>query len=285
MNDNRKVTRSSSVSEGEQWSEVARLWNQLGPPLRPSNQDIAIVSGEVEAWMHENGAPCALILGVTPELYHLPWLPDTDLLAVDHTQGMIEVVWPGLPQAVACAEWTNMPIPDRSRDIALCDGGIILLDYPRGHHELVRELARIIRPGGLCILRAFVPPKEREMPETVLQDLLKAKIANLNLLKLRLGMAMQQDPAEGTRLKDVWDTIHGVAPDFNELASRTGWPLEHLLAINAYRDRTASYHFLTVVQIRELFCANPGGFSFKACRQPTYELGERCPTIVFRRAV
>ena len=51
------------------WAEIARRWQQVGPPLRPSVQDIAFYTRAIA----DITAPRALILGVTPELYHLPW--------------------------------------------------------------------------------------------------------------------------------------------------------------------------------------------------------------------
>lgn len=265
------------------WPEVARQWEQVGPPLRPSTQDIAFLTDAIDSWVRDNGAPRTLILGVTAELYHLPWPNGTNVLAVDHTQCMIDAIWPGPRNAVICAEWTTMPLQQGSRDIVLCDGGVNLLTYPNGHRQLVRTLHRVIASGGLCILRLFVPPKEHEATDNVLQDLLEAKIPDLNLLKLRLWMALHKDITQGIQLKRVWDAIHRVAPDFKRLASRIGWPLEHLLVINTYRNCSVRYFFLSLDDVRHLFCRNPGGFELETVQVPTYELGERCPTVVLRR--
>ena len=265
------------------WSDIARLWEQVGPPLRPSAEDIAFLNDAIGSWARDNGAPRALILGVTPELYHLPWPNGTDVLAVDHTQSMIDAVWPGPRNAVICADWTTMPLQTGSQDIVLCDGGVHLLAYPHEHSKFVQTLHRVIASDGLCIFRLFIPPKEREAPGDVLQDLLEAKISNLNLLKIRLGMALHEDITQGVRLKRVWDAIHRVSPDFNRLASRVGWPVEHLRIINTYRNCSTRYFFLSIGDVRRLFCKRPGGFTLKAVYVPGYELGERCPTVVFRR--
>ena len=82
------------------WAAIARQWKQLGPPLRPVAQDIGFYWNAAEKWVRERGAPRVLLLGVTPELYHLPWPKGTDLLAVDRSQAMIETVWPGPKEAV-----------------------------------------------------------------------------------------------------------------------------------------------------------------------------------------
>lgn len=265
------------------WQDIARLWEQVGPPLRPSDQDIAFVKDAIGSWARDNGAPRALILGVTPELYHLPWPNGTDVLAVDHTQSMIDTIWPGPRNAVICADWTTMPLQTCSRNIVLCDGGVNLLAYPREHNQFVRTLHRVIASDGLCIFRLFIPPEERETSNEVLQDLLDAKIPNLNLLKLRLWMALHEDITKGIQLKQVWNAIHQVAPDFNRLASQIGWPVEHLLAINTYRNCSTRYYFIDLGDVCHLFCESPGGFTLEAVHVPTYELGEQCPTVVLRR--
>ena len=116
-----------------------------------------------------------------------------------------------------------------------------------------------------------------------LNELLNGKIANLNILKMRLCMAMQQSAAEGIVLSDVWKAIYSVAPDFEKLAAEIGWPQEHLLAINSYRDSSNRYNFLSLNEVTELFCTDTGGFRLKQVRIPEYELGEQCPTIVLER--
>jgi SAM-dependent methyltransferase len=242
-----------------------------------------MLTGAIDSWARDNGPPRALILGVTPELYSLPWPQGTSLLAVDHTQGMIDVVWPGPRNAVIRADWTAIPLRDGSRDIVLCDGGVHLIGYPNGHHNFVQSLHRIVVPGGLCIFRLFVTPQEHETADQVIRDLLDGRIFNLNILKLRLGMALQKDTAQGIALGQVWNTIHQAAADFEELASRIGWPLENLLAIHTYRNSDIRYFFLDLDSVRRLFCDKPGGFELVTVQVPAYELGDRCPTIVLRR--
>lgn len=265
------------------WGDIARQWGRVGPPLRPCAEDLDTFTKTVDDWARRHGAPRVVMLGVTPEIYHLHWPPGTDVLAADHTQSMIDAVWPGPAERAILAEWTDLPLDPSSRDIAICDGGIQLQGYPRGHRMLVNEMRRVLAPGGCCILRLFVPPAERESPEAVLRDLGAGRISSLNILKLRLGMALHENIERGVRLDHVWNVIHEFDADFEHLASRAGWPLDHLLAINTYRNCPAVYSFLTVSDVRRLFCEDPGGFDIAAIETPCYELGEQCPTVVLRR--
>ena len=262
---------------------MMRHWQQVGPPLRPSSQDIEFFEDAAQEWTRHHGAPRVLLLGVTPEIYRLRWPEGTDFLAVDHTQAMIDAVWPGPKEVVRCTEWRALSLPKNSRDIVLCDGGLHLLAYPWEQHQLVHILRNILSDNGICILRLFVPPAQRESSDAVICDLLEGRISSLNILKLRLGMSLLKSAAEGVELGKIWRLIHEVAPDLKSLAAKIGWALEHMLAINAYRGSTTRYYFVTVEQVSELFCDNLGGFQTHRLYVPSYDLGERCPTIVLKR--
>ena len=141
----------------DHWTKISRRWKQLAPPLRPCAEDIAGYTEVIRLWTTSFGVPRALILGVTPELYYLSWPAGKELIAVDHTQGMIDTVWPGPKSSAICAGWTELPLPDRSRDVVLCDGGLNGLSYPDDLSRLVHELHRVVAPNGLCGIRLFVP--------------------------------------------------------------------------------------------------------------------------------
>ena len=207
----------------------------------------------------------------------------SDLLAVDRNQAMIDAVWPGPREAILCSDWLSLALPKGSRDLALCDGGLHFAAYPQEQQRLVRILGDALSDGGLCILRLFVPPSQREAPDAVLTDLLEGRVPNLNVLKLRLWMALLDSAEEGVELATVWRTIHEAAPDLEALAARLGWPVDHIRAIHTYRGSTARYHLVTVDQALGLFCGDLGGFELRRTCVPSYELGEQCPTLVLRR--
>jgi SAM-dependent methyltransferase len=237
----------------------------------------------VREWIAARGTPRGLILGVTPELYRLPWPTDALPRAVDHTRAMIDALWPGDPASALHAKWTDVPLPDSSIDIALCDGGFHLLAHPSEQRALVRSLARLISPGGIFVLRLFVPPVERESVEQVMRALEEGSIPNLNVLKLRLGMALQASSEQGVVLHGVWQALHDRHPDPALLAQQLGWELAHLRAIDTYKNCASRYHFVSVDLAHELFCANGAGFEVVSMHCNDYPLGERCPIVVYRR--
>jgi len=279
-----RTATGTEWSQSRHWSQLAPKWPVVGPPLRPVAEDLGSCWDAVREWVRDHGAPRVLLLGVTPELYHLPWPEGTDLLAVDRTQAMIDKLWPGPRRQAHCADWLALTLPDGSRDLVLCDGGLHLLAYPQEQRRLAGLLRGVLSAEGLCILRLYVPPPQRESPDTVLEDFLAGRVSNLNVMKLRLGMALQESAAEGVELGAIWRAIHDAAGDLERLAERIGWPVDHMLAINTYRASAGRYHFVTVDQVGELFGGAPGGFEVRRLCVPSYELGERCPTIVLRRS-
>jgi hypothetical protein len=96
-------------------------------------------------------------------------------------------------------------------------------------------------------------------------------------------MAIQQSSEQGVRLHDVWHTLHTRHPDPLVLAHHLGWNLAHLQPIDTYRDCQSRYHFVTVDQVRDMFCASGAGFDVVSVQTPSYQLGERCPLVVYRR--
>ena len=267
----------------DHWSAIAASWEQVGPPLRPSPEDIHCFTAEIADWSSRCGPPRALILGVTPELFHLDWPAGTSLLALDNTPGMINALWPGPRGGVLCGDWRSIPLQDKSRDLVLNDGGLHLLDHPEGHRRFAETLKRVVPVGGRCLFRLFLPPDERESPAQVFECLHSGDIDNLNQLKLRLCMAMQANPEEGVALHAVWGAISQQAPDLDRLAADLGWPSAHLRAIESYRDSPNAYHFLTLAQVEAVFCSSPGGFDLLRVHRPSYSLGERCPIAVLQR--
>jgi hypothetical protein len=250
--------------------------------MRPVAQDLGYYWESASEWILKYGSPRVLLLGVTPELYCLPWPKGTDFLAVDRSRPMIENMWPGPREAVRCADWLDLDLPHGSRDIVLCDGGLHLLRYPQEQKNLIRLIRSVLSDQGLCIFRLFALPSRREPPDAVIEDLLEGKIKNNSILKMRLSMALIESPEEGVALGQVYRMVYQAAPDLVKLASQIGWTIEHTLTINNYKDLTSRFYFLSIEQATGLFCFDPGGFLVHRLQIPSYELGRRCPIIALK---
>jgi hypothetical protein len=218
------------------------------------------------------------------EVCRLPWPRGTHLLALDHTEAMIHGVWPGERRQTICGDWRAIPLLAGSRDLVLCDGGVTSLPYADGTRRLAASLERVLAPGGVCAVRLYVPPAECVPAEAVLDELLCGRVPNLNILKLRLGMALQADPREGVELRTIWNAIHAAAPDFRELERRAGWRTDDLDPINMYRDSAVRYYFPTTAQVLDAFAECAPALVLQDTLRPTYPLGECSPMIVLRKS-
>jgi hypothetical protein len=140
-------------------------------------------------------------------------------------------------------------------------------------------LAKVLAPGGRVILRLFVPPEDHETPSAVLSDLRQGRVANINVLKLRLLHALTPDPVTGVSLAEVFRCFVESEPDFESLATRTGWPLAQIKAIESYRTTRDRYHLVDGRQAE----ANLGAAGLRLLAQhlPAYVDGALFPTLVF----
>ena len=265
------------------WEKHSVQWGKVGPPLRPSGQDIDLLQRLVAGQCAAAGcsSPRIVLLGVTPEIALMRWPTETRLLAVDSNPAMIANVWPGSRLAGAdavCADWTRMPVGDESCDVVVSDGCFSALHYPESYAALTRELQRVLKPAGVFAMRAFIRPDHLEPVATVFHDLRSGRIGNFHVFKWRLAMALHADLTAGVRLGDIWTAWNDAFPEPATLAGELNWPVEPIRTIDAYRKIDTRYTFPTLKELRH---ALSSGFSETACVFPTYELGERCPTMLF----
>lgn len=256
----------------------------MGPPLRPAAPDLALFEQAIAAWQEDGpGAPGALILGVTPELCSgLHWPPGTRLAALDSSVDMIEAVWPGPADLARVGSWTDMPFPQASRDIILCDGGFGLLSIA-DQHRLLREVARVLSPHGMFAVRLFAPMGRTGSLEAIVADLHGRRVASLDQLKLRLWGALQESAAAGVRPRDVVARIHAMSDDGRFLVEQLGWNPEHVDRLHVHSGSTAEYHLTDESGLAEMVDALPE-LQVHAIAHPDYAYGECCPVVTVRRA-
>ena len=255
----------------------------MAPPLRPAAQDIEILVRLIAQWcdMRRCERPAALLLGVTPEIASMRWPTGTRLVAVDRSQGMIENIWPKNAfegSRVLHGEWAALPVATGSCGIVTGDGCFSQLPYPQGYDDLARELARVLRRGGLFAMRAFVRPEPSESVQELLSEMKAGKIRSFHAFKWRLNMALQPNTATGVRLNDIWSVFMELVGDPTTLTAQTNWPFADVETIHAYRNMDARYTYPTLSELRGELSAC---FTEIACEFPDYEMGERCPTLLF----
>jgi SAM-dependent methyltransferase len=266
------------------WNSIsAQFYLSIPPPLRLVDEDVRHYFQPVSRWCSGGAPPRVLIMGVTPEFYFMPWPDGTDILAVDKSEHMIRNVWPGKGRQALCADWTGMALPDRSRDLAFCDGGLSFIEWPGQAAILAANLARILAPGGIFVTRIYDPGPSREDPARVMTDLLEGRISNSAILKLRLAMALSAPPQNGIKLDDIWRFYSNAVPDSAQLPARTAWSDAEISAIEAYAGSQERYYFPTSDEVRATFCEAPGGFECRAVEAPAYEFHAHLRYLTFDR--
>lgn len=254
----------------DHWPLHARNWARVGPPLRPCAEDVALVAAQVR------GRVDALILGVTPELAAMPLVPGSTITCVDRDPAMIEaLVTPRADQRALVGSWLALPLPAASIDLVIGDGALTLLAYPTDYRALAAELARVLRPGGRAVLRLFAMAA-RETLDDVRAAL--PAIGSFDALKWRIAMAVQS-PARTVAVTAIRAAFDQIVPDRAALAAATGWRRDVIDHIDIYRDSPAHYTFPTADEASAALAPSLVEISRA---HPAYELGERCPTVVWR---
>jgi hypothetical protein len=265
------------------WEQQARHWARVKPPLRPSGEEIRRAQQEVDRWLARGGrSTSGLILGVTPELVALKWPEGCRVMAADLSLPMIRGVFAGpgpggaRPSALL-ADWSALPLADRSVGLVLGDGCFVLVGREAGR-LVAAGVRRILEVEGSFLIRVFVRPGTVERPGAVRDDLLAARFGNFHVFKFRLLMSLV-DGAGNVRVAEAYEFFRERCGDPGELARRLGWPVEEVRTIEAYRDQRAVYWFPTPDEFLETV---GGEFGLEETLTPRYEMGDRCPIFVFR---
>jgi SAM-dependent methyltransferase len=275
-----RANRSDVLHE----SYISR-WNLVGPPLRPSWEDLHLWQREIASWSgaRAGSAARALIFGVTPELAVLDWPKQSRVYAVDRSIEMIRSIWyvSALHAKGAVAgNWAKLPMRDGSFDVILGDGCFTFWTWPDGFRRLLDEAARVLRPGGRLITRFHVRPQAGETSHQVFTDLAAGRIGGFNTFKWRLLVALHGDNPDGVLLADVWDAWRASGVDDERLAIEQRWPLAVIRTINAYQNAQIRYFFPRADQLRALLAER---FHEIACHTPGYEDGGHYRIIALER--
>lgn len=271
----------TNSNDRDHWPRHARQWALVGPPLRPCADDVAIAEDAVAA---VGAGRRALVLGVTPELVTMRWPAETECLAIDRARAVIGSIFPAGAASARRAtaiqgDWLALPCANASLAAVVGDGSLSNLRFPDAYHALAVELARVLAPGGVVVLRLFAAPEARESLDAVARDLDAGRIGNINVLKWRLAMAIQ--PADrNVPVVDISRAFDDIVVDRDALASRLGWSRAHLDSVDVYRGSPITYSFPTLAEVRSALAP---AFTVHAVHVPRYELGDRCPTLVLQR--
>ena len=282
MNDQSDLSQSLQQPH---WGEVAYHWHHYGPPLRPSAAEVRVMEAMVRGWCADRSARPfkALLLGVTPEIAAMAWPDDTELLAVDRSEQMIERVWPGDiagRRKAVCADWFGFSSGTDRYHVIIGDGNFTILDYP-GQYRALATIARdVLASDGIFISRFFLQPAMIETAETVFDDLLANRIATFHGFKFRLAMALQENADSGVRMGDVFSAWHSADINLESLMAITGWSREAIETIRLYDGKDSRLSFPSAAEIDAVM--SEYFEKIDECYLP-HDMGERCPIVSYRR--
>ncbi|MGA7410526.1 MAG: hypothetical protein WBW33_08570, partial [Bryobacteraceae bacterium] len=236
------------------WSSLAHSYAMMGPPLRPSREDVRHMQETVAAWAaaHSNRALNALLLGVTPDIANMPWPAAMTLVGLDSALPMTQAVWPGnipLKRWVVCGSWRAIPRAARSCDVVLGDGAINCVRYPAGCRDVAAEAWRVLRDDGIMVLRCYVQPAVQESPEDVMAGMFKQPHPSFHHFKLRLLMAMQPSTGQGVAVDDVYRLWARQRFSVEAVEAQTGWDRAAIDTIEMYRETNTVHTFPNRVEL------------------------------------
>lgn len=250
------------------WGRYHRLWQRLGPPLRPPPEVVEALQRAIA-----ERAPCAL-LGVTPELAGI----GAELTAIDRDPQMIAALWPGdtTTRRAVIGDWLDFPAALTGLGAVIGDGSLNVLPNAGAHTALMLELRRVLAPGGRAAVRVFVRPLAAETTSAVLQT--AALSESFHGFKWRLAMAICADSgAASVPVREILRVFRQHIPDPQGWMKRLGWPGQALATIEVYESSLEVYSFPTR---QELEASVPSGLHLSWRDVAGYELAERCPLAV-----
>ena len=263
------------------WRSVAQEWKYFGSPLRPCDEDVRYME-KIVAEKHSDLEDIKVQLcGVTPEIAMIDWPAKASIKAVEQSQEMIEVVWPGdlnEKRVAVQGDWLDSGSDRNHYDVVIGDGCFISVAYPEGYHALAKALANKLKQDGLFIMRFFTQLEEKESSDYVFSELLAGKIGSFHAFKWRLAMSLQQSSQQGVCLHDIYHAWLQAEIDVELLLAKTGWSRQAVDTIGLYEGKQNHFAFATLAEVFDVFT---NYFQKESVYFPRYELGERCPIVVF----
>jgi SAM-dependent methyltransferase len=255
---------------GTEWHHFPALYGRLGPPLSPSEGDVATFADTISERNRR-----VLLLGVTPKLAGL----GDELVAIDGSPEMIALIWPGDSERrrAVLGAWSELPFDDGSFGSVVGDGS--LNSAPHQVDTVLSESRRVLAPDGRAAFRLFCSPDVPEELEAIRNDVMSGWKGNAHALKWRVGMALAAArPDAIVPARDILAAFNALFPDRRELSARTGWDMAEIDTLDAYVGADHSLGFPTLSAYVAM-----GERHFSQSRvvpSSGYPLSERCPTLI-----
>lgn len=259
--------------QADLWKQVAARWAQMGPPLRPSAEEVALLGAQLASAGHS--IERILVLGSTPDYHALGERFGASVVACDQSHSMLQGIWQRPDRAVQ-GNWLKLPYIAESFDAVVGDGIFTLLPFPTAYRSVSAEIHRVLRPGGVFGVRSFLDAHRDDGPEKVLSLLADDAISNAHELRFRLLMALQRDPHEGIAVRDLaeWWRGQSIELDFSD----PRWAALEMLEV--YAASPGRYSFPILDELREVLSKD---LDEAGCGATGTGFARFCTTTLWRR--
>jgi ubiquinone/menaquinone biosynthesis C-methylase UbiE len=267
------------------WSRQSEKWSNVGPPMRPSLLDIALMEklaidilNDVNLNRYE-----VAVLGVTPEIIQMAWPLNAHLTAFDQSEEMIKKLWrpnQHIKSDVKMSRWQSLPLKDGDINLVIGDGCLTPLTSLEVYSDVLKELKRVLVTEGKVIMRCFVRDPKVQDIENIVQCVQLKKIENFGSLKWKIAMALVDPISSKVEIKKISETFNDLFKDRQALANNNKWPIETINTIDIYESMSGYLTFPTLNRLLEIF------EEFFVVEQVTtldYEMAKNCPTIVLKQ--
>jgi SAM-dependent methyltransferase len=185
---------------------------------------------------------------------------------------------PGTPETARAevADWEALPLPDGQTDLIAADLSLAVAHWPQHVTAVLREIRRILRPGGRFVVRQPILPDQPETLGTILADLHAGRIGTPGALKARMWATLHKPGWDGMMLQEMRDLWWELFPDPDTIAPQFGWTPETF----AMQYRIAEGRRTTCVTHEQLHEVIDPHFRQLEYVVGSYELAERFPTLV-----
>ena len=257
------------------WQRYASRWSQIAPPLRPTEEIVRFTQSNVG-----DAQARVLLLGVTPELADA----FEHVHAIDKSSQMIATVWPGdtATKRAVMADWLYTTEPASHFDAAIGDGSLNNVQFPREIKTLMRNVARVMKPGGRFCCRLFERP-ERAITEDDLRKVVQGGSGHgFHAFKWQFAMHLAARVGANLPVALILQVFNDMFGDRDALAKATGWSRAAIDTIDVYRGSPVVYAFPDRKEFRSALPDSVTDVKFAACG--TYDLAPLCPMLTFVRA-
>jgi SAM-dependent methyltransferase len=259
------------------WGTDEEIWQTISPPLIPAPEDIELLRlASLPALAAAGETPRVLVLGVTPALVAAPWLAQCELHAVDYDQVMIDLLWTAR-EGAEChrAFWQAMPFPDAHFDLVLGDCSFNALVGLATYDEVLREIARVRRPGAPLAARFFMQSEPRLTLPGLLRD--RAAFDTWNSTAKRLAVAIAASEDDGSlNLSEIPRRIADQGSNVDNYLAALGQTEREIARAKKTYEIEQYLNYPGQARIIEKFSPHFPRISFA---QPAYDCGAYCPTV------